>query len=437
MTQRDRKEIMPGVMLTCIKTDKLKAGCMSVTMLTELKKSSAALGAMLPSVLRRGTARLPDMESISAVLDELYGAKIEPTVRKIGETQCVGFMAGFVNDAYLPGGEKTLEKITALLSELLLSPATSGGRLRAEYVESEKKNLTDRIKALKNNKIQYSMLRVTEIMCAGERYGISSLGTLSEAENVTVGKLTKYYRKVLAESPIEIFYCGAASASRVESAVTEAFRALPRAESASMPATDIVLSPKGEVRYHTETMDVGQGKLALGFRVGETMKNPNYPALMTFNSVYGGAVTSKLFENVREKLSLCYFASSQLESVKGIMMAISGVDFENYEAALAEILRQLELCAEGEITEEELEAGKRAVITALRAVSDSARELEGYYLSQVMRGMLCSPEELAELVSRVSAEEVAKIAAGVRLDTVYFLRGPETEKEAEDAEQGV
>ncbi|MBQ4369808.1 MAG: insulinase family protein [Oscillospiraceae bacterium] len=437
MTERDRKEIMPGVMLTCIKTDKLKAGCMSVTLLAELKKESAAMGAMLPSVLRRGTARLPDMESISAVLDELYGAKIEPTVRKRGEAQCIGFTAGFVDDAYIPGGEKTLERIVSLLSELLLSPATSGGRLRAAYVESEKKNLADRIKAIKNNKIQYAMLRATELMCAGERYGVSVLGTIQEAESVTVGKLTKYYRKVISESPIEIFYCGAADPGRVESAVTEAFRALPRAQAAEIPAAEIILAPKGDVRSHTETMDVGQGNLVLGFRVGEEMKNPNYPALMIFNAVYGGTVTSKLFENVREKLSLCYFASSQLDYLKGVMTAVSGVDPANYEPARAEMLHQLKLCARGEITPEELEAAKRAAATALKSVSDSSFELEGFYLSQVMRGMICSPEELAELVSGVSAAEVAKIAAGVKLDTVYFLRGPETEKEDEDAEQGV
>jgi len=437
MTERDRKEIMPGVMLTCVKTDKLKAGCMSVTLLTELKKQSAAMGAMLPSVLRRGTARLPDMESISAALDELYGARIEPSVRKKGETQCIGFTASFADDAYIPGGEKTLEGITALLSELLLSPATSGGRLSSAYVESEKKNLADRIRALKNNKIQYSAFRAAELMCAGERYGVSALGTLPEAQSVTVGKLTRYYRRVLSESPVEIFYCGAADFSRVESAVTEAFRALPGAQAAQLPAAEIILAPKGEPRFYTETMDVAQGNLVLGFRVGDAMKNPSYPALMAFNSVYGGAVTSKLFENVREKLSLCYFASSQLDSLKGVMTAVSGVDPANYAPAREEILRQLELCAAGEITPQELEAAKRAVITALLSVSDSSLELEGFYLSQVMRGMICSPEELAALVKEVSAEEIVKIAAGVRLDTVYFLRGPETEKEDENARQGV
>ena len=63
------------------------------------------------------------MESLSAALDELYGGAIEPAVRRKGETQCVGFVASFLDDAYALNGEKILESAAALLGEVSRSTA--------------------------------------------------------------------------------------------------------------------------------------------------------------------------------------------------------------------------------------------------------------------------------------------------------------------------
>ena len=88
-----RTEIMPGVWLSHLQTDKFKSACLSLNLLSQLSRETASMNALIPFVLRRGATGYEDMEKISARLDELYGTAIEPVVRRIGEIQCVGFFA--------------------------------------------------------------------------------------------------------------------------------------------------------------------------------------------------------------------------------------------------------------------------------------------------------------------------------------------------------
>ena len=132
-----RTEIMPGVWLSHLLTDKFKTACLSLSMLTQLKRETASMNALIPHVLRRGTTRYPDMESLSARMEELYGTAVEPVVRRIGEIQCLGFFASIPEGAFLPGGQSVLHDACELLGQLLLSPATRGGLLLPRYVDSD------------------------------------------------------------------------------------------------------------------------------------------------------------------------------------------------------------------------------------------------------------------------------------------------------------
>ncbi len=427
-----RRQIAHNVSLTCVRMRKFKTACLSITLLTGLERETAAKSALLPSVLRRGTAIHPDMESLAAVMDGLYGVQIEPLVRKKGEIQCVGFRADFVDDDFVPAGANVLENTAALLGEILLNPATRGGQLLGAYVDSERENLINEIRATVNDKGVYAMRRLFEVMCPGERFATLKLGTEAGAKKITAAGLTKHYRNLVASAPIEVFYCGGAEPDRVERALTGALSALPRRSGGGMPATQIRLQPvKEELRSYREALDVTQGKLTLGLRLGETMTAPNVAVLRVLNTLYGGGVTSKLFRNVRERLSLCYYASSAVELNKGIMMVASGIEFGKYDEALAEILRQLEAVKSGDFTQDELQSAKSELITSLQTVSDAQTRLEDYYLEQAISGLRCTPEELAALADGVTRDEIIRAAAGIRPDAVYFLTGKEAEPDAQ------
>ena len=426
MYQETRTELMPGVYFRAIHTTKFKSAYLSVTFLSPLKKETAALNALVPYVLRRGTRNHPDMESISAELDNLYGGAIEPAVRKKGETQCVGFVASFLDDAYALEGEQILEPAAKLLGELLLDPCTEVGQFKSEYVKGEQTNLIDRIRSQINDKRTYASLRLKQLMCGDEAYGIDVWGEEEQAAAITDAALWQRYRELLSSCEMEVYYCGSAQPERAEAALKQALSALPRQEELEEIDCEIRLTAGSEPQIIEEAMDVTQGKLAMGFRTGGmTCWEEEFPALVMLNAVFGGTSLSKLFMNVREKLSLCYYASSALEKMKGIMVVSSGIEFDKYEQARDEILAQLEAIRRDEMEEWELEGGRRTIMTAYMTALDSQSRLEDYWLGQAVAGLEEGPEKLAARIEQVTREQVVQAAKRVELDTIYFLKGKE------------
>ena len=426
-------ELMPGVFLSHLRSDTFKTACMSVTLLTQLRRETAAMNAVIPFVLRRGTTRYSDMEQLSRRMDELYGAAVEPVVRRIGEIQCIGFYGSFPEPDYLPGGEALLGDTCALMAQLLLDPVTRGGLLLPQYVDSEREKLLDIIRSRMNDKRSYALTRCIEEMCCYEDFAVSRFGSESEAENIHYKKLTRHYRELIQTCPVEIFYCGKTDFKAVSAAMRDAFSAMPRGEIDYDIGTDLRMNAvEDHIRFVEEEMDVTQGKLVLGFRLGECMEEPDIPALYVFNAVYGSGATSKLFMNVREKLSLCYYASSAVYLHKGIMLVSSGIEFDKLDAARDEILAQLDSVRRGEITDDELRSAKKSVASDLRAVQDSIGELEGFYLSQALDGLDYGPAELAALAEDVTKEDVQAIAESIECDLIYFLKGSGEEDGSDD-----
>ena len=427
-----REEIMPGVFLSALRAERFKTGAMCAVLLTQLERGHAYMDSLIPSVLRRGTVRYPDMASVTRRLEELYGAAAVPVSLRVGEVRALGFYASFPEGRYLPGGRGELADAASLLGELLCAPNTRGGLLLPDYVNSEKHKLAEKIRAAKNNRESYAMGRLIELMCSCEDLGAAILSDPEEAEAVYYTKLTRRYRQLLAESPLEIVYCGAEDFADVRGAALAAFGGIPRGELNFEIGTDVRMNAvEAEPRRFFETMDVRQGKLCMGWRLGECMEEPDGAALRVFNAVFGGTPMSRLFTRLREERSLCYYASSGIDEVKGLLFVQSGIDRENYDAAVEGVCAELAAIGRGEISGEELDAARRYCSQALRLVPDDPVELMAYYMKMNITGADISPEELAALCEEVTAEEVAAIARGAQLDAVYFLSGEDEEAEEE------
>ncbi len=419
-----RNEIMPGVFLNCVTTEKFKTGCLSISLLSQLCRETAAMNALIPHVLRRGTRRFPEMEQLSGELDRLYGVGIAPAVRKIGEIQAVGLVADFVDGPYVPDFEGLFHDTVRLTCEVLLDPCLENGLLSRQHVESEKRQQLDQLRSRINDKRSYSLQRIIELMCCYEDFAVSRRGDEETTEAVTSEALTEQYRKLLETSPVEIFYCGSYPYEHVEALLLEQLKDLPRGEIDFDIGTDIRMNAVEEPpRYFEEELAVTQGKLSIGFRLGEVMEDPDYAALYVMNALYGGCVTSKLFMNVREKLSLCYYASSMVDVSKGLLLVYSGIDFDKYDAAQKEIFAQLIAVKNGDFTDDELLFAKRSIADALRATMDSQTDLEHYWLTRNLRGEEYDPVEFSELVERVTREDVIRAASTLVCDGIYFLKG--------------
>lgn len=416
----NRREIMQDVFLTYLPAQHFKTSRLTLNLVTGLDRASASANALLPAVLRRGTVRCPDMESLSAALDTLYGANIDYTVRKKGERQCVGFAAGFIDDGFTPHGERLLEPVAQQLGELLLEPVTHDGCFLSEYVDSEKANLIDAIRALKNDKRDWADIRLMQEMCAGEPYSVLRLGDEETAGAITADALYRHGQELMASSRVELIYCGGAEERRVEDAVLSALARLPRGSQTPLPPVRRAAAPETP-RCIIETMDVTQGKLAMGYRC----TSDDYPAMVLANLIFGGTSNSKLFLNVREKHSLCYYASSSYARSKGILTVSSGVEVTDFERAEEEIERQLHAVQQGDWEDWEQEGALQAIRTSLLSLTDSQGALENFYLGQIASGATETPEELASSLQQVTKERIVAAARTVTPDTVYFLRGKE------------
>lgn len=421
-----RKPLAENVDFLSIRTDKFKTGVFSVSLAVPLRRETATANALVGDVLYRGCRRYPNIEAISLAADELYGTSLGPSVRQRGESQCVCFSASFIDDRYALDGTAVLESALALVGELLLDPVTENGIFRDDYVKSEGLNLADQIRARVNEKRGWSIFRLTQEMCAGEPYALDKLGDAEEAENMTADVLWERYHTLLKEAKVVFYYGGAASPERVEEAIRDSFAPLITDRSVKL-ACVVKDKPAGGVREVTDYMDVTQGKLALGFRTGGiTADHPDYPALLVCNALYGATPNSRLFMNVREKLSLCYYAGSMMDKLKGLMVVSSGVEFEKFGVAKEEILAQLDAVRRGDFAEEELVGAVRAVTASLQTCLDSQGRLEDHWVTQLLSGGAeQGPETLIGPVERVTAADVSRVAGLLSLDTIYYLTGKE------------
>ena len=174
---------------------------------------------------------------------------------------------------------------------------------------------------------------------------------------------------------------------------------------------------------YTETMDVSQGRLGMGFTTPITVRDPRMPAMQVCNSIFGSGMTSKLFMNVREKMSLCYDISSGYYGTKGVLTVSSGIDFAKEDVVRQEVLRQLDAIRQGDISQAELESAKQGLCNSLRGTHDSPGAIESYYATAALSGLGLTPEAYMEKVRQVDIAQVAEAARTVKLHTVFSLKG--------------
>ena len=413
--------INSNITLKYIPMTKLKTTTVGIFIHRPLTKCDSAMNAILPYVMRRGCRLCPDTETISKYLENLYGASMTGTVLKRGEDHILYFDAESISDKYAPNGEELLSELLRLLLSVVFEPVVIDGGFDETVLNREKENARDRILSLMNDKRSYASLRCAEEMCEGEPFAISWFGNIEDIDKIGAKSLYSYYKQMISSSPIDIYVCGDADADKLAEVVGK-YTAGIEFKTPSLPQTEI-LKKSAPVKNVTEEMDVAQGKLAIGFRTNTRPTDADYPALTVMNSIFGAGAHSKLFNNVREKLSLAYYASSQLEKFKGLLTVNAGIEFDNFQKAYDESLTQLEEIKKGNISELEFTSSINALLSSLEGYYDDQRYLQSFYLGEYISGTNRSIEDVKEQIKAVTVDDVQKAAAKLELDTVYFLKG--------------
>ena len=412
-------QLFPGVTLRCHRDDRFKQGCLSLQFVRPMGPE-ASKNALLPAVWLRGTKKHPDLRSITLRLDDLYGASVSALVRRIGDYQTTGLYCGFMEDRFAMDGDRILAPMASFLRELLLEPVLTDGGFSREFVESEKKNLISTLETERNDKRAYAAGQLLRTMCREDSFGIPRLGRVAWVKEIDAVSLYQHHQKLLKESAVELFYVGSQPVDTVAELLRPLFADLPR-DWKPLPGQK-AFRDAGNCDK-TEKVDTKQSQLCLGFVTNITIASPQFAAMQVLNTIFGGGMTSKLFMNVREKMSLCYSVGSGYYGSKGIVTVNAGIDAAREGVARQEILRQLLACQSGDITGEELAAAKEAVLSGLRGVHDSPSAIEGYYATGNLSGLGMTPEMYREKIEAVTMEDVVAVAGTLRLHTRYFLEG--------------
>ncbi len=413
-----RTELVKGVFLNVCDTPKFKNNYLSISFAQPLCRETASMNALLPLILTRGTVSYPTMEKMSAALDNLYASNINTRCFKKGEVQFVGFNCGILSNSYATDGCDIFGGTLDILREVIFEPYTENGLFSEKYLDTEKKNLCDRIAAQINNKTSYAITRANQEMCKDEAYGISAMGDIENVDKIDNAALYGHYKKMIETSQIEIFFVGEYTAE-IEDKIR---RSLCFEARTPVALETSVVRTADAVKEVTEEQNVNQAKLSIGFRTGKVLSDGDYYKFVLFNEIYGGSPTSKLFMNVREKLSLCYYCKSIPEPQKGVMIVTAGVEESNKEKAQNEILVQLDDIRECRITDEEFESAVSSVLNAYREIDDNPESIESWYLGRMLACLTTTPAQTAEQIRSCTKEEVADMAKGITLDTVYFMK---------------
>lgn len=424
-----------GVTFRAIPETRFKNSCIAVHFYHPLSREEVTLNAVLISLLRRSCAKYPEYNELCRAASMLYGADIDTSVSNIGSCQMLTVGIDMIDDRFIPDGECISGECAELLSELIFRPAMGddGKMFREDDLEVTLRNAEERIRSRVNDKAEYAAHRCTAIMCEGEPAGIEPGGYLEDLPGVTREALAAAWKKILSTAEVEIVMVGGADYKPVERIFTREFKKTDRCR-AKLPEPPVYREVT-EVREITERMDVQQSKMIMGMRIPIIEPDDRTMAARLMSLLFGGGTTSLLFNNVREKLSLCYYCSSAYSRSSGLLFVRSGIEESNFQKAVDEIKRQLAIIANNEFTDDEFNASKLFALSAFDNISDSIGSIEQWYAVQHLDGCVRTPQQAAERMKAVTRSQVAECASLARLDTVYLL-APEISEESGEPEGG-
>lgn len=414
-----REKIADGIHYSTIINKRFKVDSIAINLITELSREKASLNAVIPAVLSDTNAKLPTLTEFNKKLNFLYGASLIGRYTKYGDGQNLMLVGGGINDRYAFDGEKVMEEIALILSDCLTDPHLENGVFYEKDFALKKQELLDAIDAEINEKRSYAFKRANLRIYEGEPAAFTCSGDKEQAEKLTADSAFEQYGNLLKTAQIEVFFIGAEPNDACKKLLTDTLLKIDRNYGGNVKSKKSPLKP--EVCRVTEPHDVAQSKMVMAFKTDFD----NFAVMQLMNSVYGGTPFSKLFMNVREKLSLCYYCSSGYNDMKGVLYVDSGIEHANAKKAEEEILNQLEAMKRGDFTEDELENARGTLLNGLKGVNDTISALGGWYMERVCGGDIFSPEEHAERVKKVTREEIIAAANSLKLDTVYVLTGKE------------
>jgi len=418
-------EISDGVTLHLIKDNKFKTNFISFSFITKLKRENITKNVLLPLVLRRGNVNLPTMKEMSKKLDDMYGASLDAKSEKKGDNISLSINIETISNEYALEDIDLLQEAINLIKDFVFNPILENGHFKDEFVNQEKETLKELINSKINDKAQYSVDRAIEEMFNKEPYGIYKYGYVEDLDSINSTNLYEQYLELINTSKVEIFVNGTFDEENVKKQITEIFSNINREYNEQnyikITERNVINKELNKEINIIENQDVIQGKFVLGYRCKNIdLIKDNYK-MSLYSAILGGTASSKLFLNVREKLSLAYTIRSLYITSKGAVLISAGIENQNFEVCREATLKEIENIKIGNVTNEELEAAKANYITSLKSINDSQQAMCTFILNQELFGLETDLSLIIEKINQVSLEEIIEIANKLEIQLSYFL----------------
>ncbi len=415
---------MEGIKIHKIETNQFKTNLYAVFLATPLKRENVTKDALIAAVLRRGTKNIISQDKISKELEEMYGASFDCGIEKTGDNHIIKFYLEALNEEFLPEKEELTQKCINILLDIVTNPFVENNGFKQEYVDGEKENLKQIINGKIDNKARYSLDRCIEEIFKGEPYGLYKYGYVEDLEKITPQNLYEYYKELIKNCKIDIYYSGIFDNDNTEKIIE---KRLQENNIESRNAEYVINNEvtekkqKSETKTVEESMDVTQGKLVLGLQIDDNNKNSRFAASV-YNAILGGGANSKLFQNVREKNSLAYTASSSYIRTKNVILVHCGIDIEKYEKALETIKEQIEDMKKGNFTDKDIEDAKKLIISSVKSISAEQDTEITYDYGQELSNEHTTIKDYQQNIEQVKREQIVDIANKININTIYFLK---------------
>lgn len=417
-----KQEIKKGINFHKVNTNRFKTNLFAIFLTTPLKKESVTENALLPLVLKRGSAIMQTQELICKKLEDMYGASFDCGIDKSGNNHVIKFYLETLNNNMIPTNENIVEEAFKLLFDIIFNPLIINEGFKEQYIDGEKNKLKQIINSKIDNKAKYAMDRCIEEMYKGKPYELYKYGYIEDLNKINGNSLYEYYKKLINDCKIDIFISGDAEDNIIEIIKdSEQIKNLNERDAKYTINGDNEEKNEVEVKLVEEAMDVMQGKLVLGLDVVDVKENEKY-AVSVYNIILGGSANSKLFQNVREKASLAYTAGSSYLRQKNNIIIKCGIEIENYEKATEIIKEQLKEMEDGKFTDADIENAKNIIISTVDGIPDSQDSEISYYLGQELTREFVSLHEYIEKIKNVKKEDVEFISKKIKINTIYFLK---------------
>lgn len=415
-------DIKNGIKLHTIKTEKFKTNLIAVMLTTKLDRKNVTKNALIPAVLRRGTKFMQTQEEINKKMEDMYGASFDCGLDKTGDNQILKFYMETVNNEFLPqDAENMIKSSIEKIFEIIFNPYLENGVFKKEYVEQEKENIKQIIDGKIDSKARYALDRCIEEMYKNEPFGLYKFGYVEDLKDINEKNLYEYYLELIETCKIDIYISGIVD-ENIHNIIKQNEN-IEKLQERKPDFKEFELTKKEneEAKEIQESMEVTQGKLIIGLDVNILDKDARYK-IMIYNSLLGGSANSKLFQNVREKASLAYTASSSYYRFKNNIFINCGIDIPNYQKALEIIKKQIEDMKNGDFTDEEIENAKNGIIASIKTIDDEQDTEITYYFGQELSGTKTSLEEYIENIQKVNKADVLEVAKQISINTIYFLK---------------